>query len=82
MGISTTVGYDSEMMKLFWKRSICIIFSLLIWRKIQFKAVATGSVVNNLKSDTVKAVTLSLPPMRIQREIADILSSLDDQNNK
>jgi type I restriction enzyme S subunit len=45
----------------------------------QFKAVATGSVVNNLKSDTVKAVTLSLPPMRIQREIADILSSLDDK---
>ena len=45
----------------------------------QFKAVATGSVVNNLKSDTVKAVKISLPPIDIQKKIATILARFDDK---
>lgn len=43
----------------------------------QFKAVATGSVVNNLKSDTVKAVRIDLPPLEEQRRIAAMLSMID-----
>jgi type I restriction enzyme S subunit len=45
----------------------------------QFKAVATGSVVNNLKSETVKAVVIDLPPLETQHTIADTLSALDDK---
>ena len=45
----------------------------------QLKAVATGSVVNNLKSDTVKAVALSLPSLHEQKQIADFLSVLDNK---
>ena len=45
----------------------------------QFKAVATGSVVNNLKSDTVKAVRIKLPPLGIQKQIAGFLSVFDDK---
>lgn len=45
----------------------------------QFKAVATGSVVNNLKSDTVKAVRMNLPSLEEQQKIAAVLSLLDDK---
>lgn len=45
----------------------------------QFKAVATGSVVNNLKSDTVKAVRIDLPPLKEQRKIAAVLAMIDDK---
>jgi len=45
----------------------------------QFKAVATGSVVNNLKSDTVKAVKIYLPPLGEQKRIAAALSMMDDK---
>ena len=45
----------------------------------QFKAVATGSVVNNLKSDTVKAVRMDLPPLEEQKKIAEVLSLFDDK---
>ncbi len=45
----------------------------------QFKAVATGSVVNNLKSDTVKAVRIKLPSLREQKSIASVLSIIDDK---
>ena len=45
----------------------------------QFKAVATGSVVNNLKSDTVKAVRIDLPPLEEQEKIAAVLSLFDDK---
>ena len=44
----------------------------------QFKAVATGSVVNNLKADTVKAAKISLPPLTIQHKIAELLASIDN----
>ena len=47
--------------------------------KNQFNAIATGSVVNNLKSDTVKAVNIDLPQLAVQRSIAAILSALDDK---
>ena len=45
----------------------------------QFKAVATGSVVNNLKSDTVKAVRMDIPPLEEQKKIAEVLSLFDDK---
>lgn len=45
----------------------------------QFKAVATGSVVNNLKSDTVKAVRIDLPPIDVQQKIAAVLSLFDEK---
>ena len=45
----------------------------------QFKAVATGSVVNNLKSDTVKAVRIGLPPIDVQKKISVILARFDDK---
>ena len=50
----------------------------------QFKAVATGSVVNNLKSDTVKAARILMPPLNIQKKIAGCLSIIDEkiENNK
>ena len=47
----------------------------------QFKAVANGSVVNNLKADTVKAVRINLPPLHIQNKISKILSIFDDKIN-
>jgi type I restriction enzyme S subunit len=50
----------------------------------QFKAVATGSVVNNLKLDTVKAVNIDIPPINEQRAIVSILTALDNKidNNR
>lgn len=45
----------------------------------QFKAVATGSVVNNLKSDTVKAVKISLPSLEEQKKIAKVLTLFDNK---
>ncbi len=45
----------------------------------QFKAVATGSVVNNLKADTVKAAKVALPSLDVQKKIASVLSVLDDK---
>lgn len=50
----------------------------------QFKAVATGSVVNNLKADTVKAAKIALPSLRTQKRIANVLSMLDKkiENNR
>ncbi len=45
----------------------------------QFKAIANGSVVNNLKSDTVKAVKIPLLPLQVQKRIASFLRSLDDK---
>ena len=45
----------------------------------QFKAVATGSVVNNLKSDTVKDTTIVLPPMSVQKQIVAALDALDQK---
>ncbi len=45
----------------------------------QLKAVATGSVVNNLKSDTVKAVWIDLPQLEVQKAIAKTLSVFDEK---
>lgn len=45
----------------------------------QFKAIATGSVVNNLKSDTVKAIKIDLPTLGEQKRIAEVLSMFDDK---
>lgn len=45
----------------------------------QFKAVATGSVVNNLKADTVKATQIALPTLAEQKKIATVLSMIDEK---
>ena len=45
----------------------------------QFKAIASGTVVNNLKSDTVKAVKIALPTLGEQKRIAEVLSMFDDK---
>ena len=45
----------------------------------QFHAVANGSVVNNLKSDTVKAIQICLPPLSKQKRIAETLSIIDEK---
>lgn len=43
----------------------------------QFKAVATGSVVNNLKADTVRDTLISVPPLNIQEKIVAVLGTID-----
>lgn len=51
----------------------------------QFKSVATGSVVNNLKADTVKTAKVALPSMDIQIKISNLLATIDNKivnNNK
>lgn len=45
----------------------------------QFKAIATGSVVNNLKTETVKAIKIILPPLEIQKKIVDYLDVIDEK---
>ena len=45
----------------------------------QFKAIATGSVVNNLKTETVKAIKIFLPPLKIQKKIANYLDDIDEK---
>jgi type I restriction enzyme S subunit len=45
----------------------------------QFKAMANGSVVNNLKSDSVKAVRINLPSLDVQRKIAETLAIFDEK---
>lgn len=45
----------------------------------QLKAVANGSVVNNLKSDTVKAVRINLPSLSEQGKFVSVLSKIDEK---
>ena len=45
----------------------------------QFKAVATGSVVNNLKADTVRDTLISVPPLNIQEKIVAVLGTIDQK---
>lgn len=45
----------------------------------QLDAIATGSVVNNLKSDTVKKIVIHIPDLATQRTISEILTALDDK---
>lgn len=45
----------------------------------QFKAIATGSVVNNLKTETVKAIKIILPPLKIQKKIVNYLDVIDEK---
>lgn len=45
----------------------------------QFKAVATGSVVNNLKADTVRETKIAVPSLAIQEKIVAILRSIDEK---
>ena len=54
-------------------------FLISSFAQYQFKAIANGSVVNNLKSDTVRAVRIPLLPLPLQAKIASFLGSLDDK---
>ena len=54
-------------------------FLISSYAQNQFKAIANGSVVNNLKSDTVRAVKIPWLPLQLQRKIALLLGSLDDK---
>ncbi len=45
--------------------------------KRQFKRFSAGSTVNNLKSETVSTLKIPLPPLKEQKEIANILSTAD-----
>ena len=54
-------------------------FLISSYAQNQFKAIANGSVVNNLKSDTVRAVKIPLLPLEIQKKIASFLRALDDK---
>ncbi len=45
----------------------------------QFKAVAAGSVVNNLKAETVRNIKIAVPPLTVQCAIVAILNSLDEK---
>jgi type I restriction enzyme S subunit len=47
--------------------------------KKQFKMFASGSTVNNLKSETVSQVKIPLPCLQEQTKIANFLSSIDTQ---
>lgn len=45
----------------------------------QFQAIATGSVVNNLKTETVKTIKIILPSLKIQKKIANYLEAIDEK---
>ena len=54
------------------------------WVRDQIQATATGSKVRHTAPSRIEAVTVSLPPLTIQRKIASILSAYDDliENNR
>ena len=63
------------------------LYELLSSEKIkkQFKSLAAGSTVNNLKSETVRTVKVSLPQLEEQQKISNFLTSIDQkitQNNQ
>jgi len=45
----------------------------------ELKARSTGTTVLGIKQSELRKVTLSLPPLPVQKRIADILGSLDDK---
>ncbi len=45
----------------------------------RIKARATGTTVIGIKSAELKKVVIDLPPLAVQQNIADVLSSLDDK---
>jgi type I restriction enzyme S subunit len=57
------------------------LYELLSSEKIkkQFKSLAAGSTVNNLKSETVKTVKIQLPSIKEQNKIATFLTSIDQK---
>lgn len=57
------------------------LYYLLISEKLQdnFRSVAAGSGVKNLKKESVANISVSLPSVTEQKEIAAILSSVDEK---
>lgn len=47
--------------------------------KLQYSAFAAGSGVKNLKKEVVRKVRVDLPPLVEQREIAEVLSGMDEE---
>ncbi len=45
----------------------------------QFKSLAAGSVVKNISSDLTKRAKIPIPPIEVQRQIADVISVLEEQ---
>jgi type I restriction enzyme S subunit len=44
----------------------------------QFDSLAAGSGVRNLNIEVAKEVVISLPPLKVQREIAEVANGLDE----
>ncbi len=57
----------------------------MIYVRKRLVNTTTGSVFNNLKTDIVKNFEIKLPPIETQKQIANLLTSIDDKielNNK
>ncbi len=52
---------------------------LLISERTKLVAQGNGSVFTNLKTDILKSHTVSIPPVALQLQIAEVLDSLDDR---
>jgi type I restriction enzyme S subunit len=57
---------------------------LLLGRKNGFDGLFTGSAIKHMPKDKLALVEIPLPPLPVQRRIADILSAYDDliENNR
>ena len=57
---------------------------LLLGRKNGFAGLFTGSTIKHMPKDKLALVEIPLPPLPVQRRIADILSAYDDliENNR
>ena len=55
------------------------VYYLLLNQYERFTALASGAAQQNLNVSTISNLTIPLPPLERQREIAEILSSFDDK---
>lgn len=51
----------------------------LLYSKDHFSRVAVGSTVKSLRLDSFRSLSIQLPPLKEQRQIACVLSSFDDK---
>ncbi len=60
-----------------------LLYTILVNRNI-LEGLGTGATVKGIKLETLKAIKISLPSLKIQRKIASILSGYDDliENNQ
>ena len=59
-------------------------YFLLLGRKNGFAGLFTGSTIKHMPKDKLALVEIPLPPLPVQRRIADVLSAYDDliENNR